>query len=271
MRVFSGARRFLRKAAGRMLCLLCLFVAGVHPALSGTLPPAYVTEVIDGDTIAVAFEDGAEAHVRYLGIDTPELHHPARGEEELGKEAAALNASIVLGKTVFLERDVQSVDRYGRTLAWVWINGPREPALVNEKLVRLGYAMPFTLSPNVRHTERIIRAFREARSRNRGFWDRAGRRVFSASQAWSELPSLAGNFLTLELVVDEIKKTEIRYSLVSEDGRARFVVYMGDVPRFSGLELLEGCRIRAVGKLVAGYLGAEMTLADPVQILEISR
>jgi len=271
MEGFSGACRFLGKAAGCIFFLLCLFVVAVHPALSGTLPRAYVTEVIDGDTIAVTFEDGAEAHVRYLGIDTPELHHPARGEEELGKEAAALNASIVLGKTVFLERDVQSVDRYGRTLAWVWINGPRGPVLVNEKLVQLGYAMPFTLSPNVRHTEGIIRAFREARSRNRGFWDRAGRRVFSASQAWAELPLLAGKFVTLELVVGEIKKTEIRYSLVSEDRRARFVVYMGDVPRFSGLELREGCRIRAVGKLVAGYLGAEMTLADPVQILEITR
>ena len=94
---------------------------------------------------------------------------------------------------------------------------------------------------------------------------------FSASQAWAELPSLAGNFLTLELVVDEIKQTDTRYSLISDDGRVRFVVYMGDVPRFPDLEHLEGCRLRAVGKLVAGYLGAEMTLADPVQILEISR
>jgi micrococcal nuclease len=271
MRDFSGACRFLQKAAGCILCLLCLFVAGVHPVLSGTIPRAYVTEVIDGDTIAVTFGDGAEAHVRYLGIDTPELHHPTRGEEELGKEAAALNASIVLGKTVFLERDVQSVDRYGRTLAWVWIDGPGEPVLVNEMLVQAGYAMPFTLAPNVRHTDRIITAFREARFQGRGIWSRTPERVFTASQAWAELPSLAGNFLTLELVVDEIKKTDIRYSLISDDGRARFVVYKGDIPRFSDLELLKGCRIRAVGKLVAGYLGAEMTLADPVQMLKITR
>jgi micrococcal nuclease len=233
------------------------------------MSPAFVTKVIDGDTVTAVLDGGAEAQVRYLGIDTPELHHPSREREEFGKEAAAVNASFVLGKRVFLEKDLQGLDRYGRHLAWVWIDGPGGPVLINEKLVQLGYAMPFTLAPNVRHTERIIRAFREARSRKRGFWDRGGRRVFSAAQAWAELPALAGKFLTLELIVDKIKKTDIRYSLIAPGGRTRFVVYIGDAPRFGELEKLKGCCVRAVGKLVAGYQGAEMALADPVQILEI--
>jgi micrococcal nuclease len=270
MKHFQGACRFsLRKAAGIFACCLLLIVAGTCHAFSGNMTPAFVTKVIDGDTVTVVLEGGAEAQVRYLGIDTPELHHPSRGREEFGKEAAAVNASFVLGKQVFLERDVQEMDRYGRHLAWVWIDGPRGPVLINEKLVQLGYAMPFTLAPNVRHTERIIRAFREARARKRGFWDNAERRVFSASQAWAELPALAGKFLTLELTVDKIKKTDIRYSLIARGGRARFVVYMGDAPRFGDLGKLKGCYLRAAGKLVAGYQGPEMTLADPIQILEI--
>ncbi|MFP4482991.1 MAG: thermonuclease family protein, partial [Thermovirgaceae bacterium] len=185
------------------------------------------------------------------------------------RRPAAANASFVLGKKVFLEEDIQSLDRYGRHLAWVWTDSPRGPVLVNEELVKLGYAMPFTLPPNVRHTDRIIGAFREACTHGRGFWDRAGNRVFSAAQAWAELPLLAGKFLILEMVVDDIMKTDIRYSLVAPGGRARFVVYRGDVSRFGNLDSLRGRSVKAVGKLVSGYLGAEMTLADPVQILKI--
>ncbi len=271
MKGFHYACRFLWNAATIFVFCLWLLAQGTCHAFAGNMPSAFafVTKVVDGDTVTAVLEGGEEVQVRYLGIDTPELHHPSREREEFGHEAAAANAAFVLGKRVFLERDVQGLDRYGRHLAWVWVYGPRGPVLVNAKLVQLGYAMPFTLAPNVRHTERIIEAFREGRSRKRGFWGLVERRVFSASQAWAELPSLAGKFLTLEFIVDKIKKTDLRYSLVAPGGRVRFVVYRGDAPRFGGLEKLKGCSVRAAGKLVAGYQGAEMTLADPVQILEI--
>ena len=267
MKARTRARRFFLRSAGCLALLLCL---PVYLALAAQdISRAQVTEVIDGDTVKVLLESGERATVRYLGIDTPELHHPSRGEEEFGKEARAANAALVMGREVLLERDVQIVDRYGRMLAWVWVREGNARFLVNAELARLGYAMPFTLAPNVRYTNLIIEAFREARLEERGFWKPAAKRVFSASQAWAELPALVGHFITLELVVEEIRESRIRYSLISAKGLARFVVYKGDAPRFTDLELLEGRRVKAVGKLVAGYQGAEMTLADPVQILGI--
>jgi len=90
------------------------------------LQEAFAVKVYDGDTIEVILPDGSKKKVRYLGIDTPELHHPQRGEEELGKIAAAFNAQLVMKKAIILEVDVQPYDRYGRLLAWVWLSPKKQ-------------------------------------------------------------------------------------------------------------------------------------------------
>ena len=59
-----------------------------------------VTKVIDGDTIAL--ENGEK--VRYLGIDTPELHHPKKEVECFAYQAHEKNKELVLGKKVFFTK-----------------------------------------------------------------------------------------------------------------------------------------------------------------------
>jgi micrococcal nuclease len=118
--------------------------------------------VVDGDTIVL---EGRE-RVRYIGIDTPETKHPKKPVERMGEEAAAANRRLVEGKRVRLERDVQALDRYGRTLAYVWVGD----VMVNERLVRAGYAQVATYPPNVKHAERLVAAQQEAREARRGLW-----------------------------------------------------------------------------------------------------
>ncbi len=67
-----------------------------------------VVRVIDGDTIQVCCVFGDRVKVRYIGVDTPEIHHPMRGVEPYGKEAAETNRKLVDGKTVRLEFDVEN-------------------------------------------------------------------------------------------------------------------------------------------------------------------
>jgi len=105
--------------------------------------------------------------VRYIGIDTPETHHPMRGVEPYGMEAAEANRKLVDGKTVRLEFDVQQLDRYGRTLAYVYLE---EGTFVNAWLVEHGYAMVMTVPPNVKHQELFLKLQREAREERRGLW-----------------------------------------------------------------------------------------------------
>ncbi len=101
-----------------------------------------VVRVIDGDTIQVCCVFGDRVKVRYIGVDTPETHHPMRGVEPYGKEAAEANRKLVDGKTVRLEFDVQQLDRYGRTLAYVYLE---DGTFVNAWLVEHGFAQGMTV------------------------------------------------------------------------------------------------------------------------------
>src|SRR2546421_12050327 len=105
-----------------------------------------VTRVVDGDTIVVRLGASSEK-VRYIGVNTPEVHHPRKGEEPGGREATEVNRGLVGARHVRLETDVQTRDRYGRLLAYVWV----DDMMVNAELVRRGYAQVMTGPPNGRH------------------------------------------------------------------------------------------------------------------------
>lgn len=84
-----------------------------------------LVRVIDGDTIVV--DDGREEQrVRLLGIDTPEISHGGHGDDELcGQEARTMTEDLTAGSPVELRLDDSQPeqDRYGRTLAYVEVDG----------------------------------------------------------------------------------------------------------------------------------------------------
>lgn len=124
-----------------------------------------VTEVVDGDTIAVTRGRDADI-VRLLGVDTPETKHPERPVGCFGPEAAAFTASRLAGREMLLETDVEARDRYDRLLAYVTIDNER----FNETLLREGYATLLVIPPNDRHSRSLLRAELDARSAQRGLW-----------------------------------------------------------------------------------------------------
>jgi micrococcal nuclease len=124
-----------------------------------------VVRVVDGDTIHVRVGDRIEK-VRYIGVNTPEVHHPRKGEEPGGREATAINRTLVDTRRVRLETDVQTRDRHGRLLAYVWVGD----LMVNAELVRRGYAQVMTVPPNVRHQALFVKLQRDAREAGRGLW-----------------------------------------------------------------------------------------------------
>ena len=151
----------VRALGGVLLALLTAVSAWSAPAALG----GPVVRVVDGDTIHVRIDAGVEK-VRYIGVNTPEVHHPTKGEEPGGREAAEVNRRLIEGKTVRLELDVQERDRYGRLLAYVWVGD----VMVNAELVRLGYAQVMTVPPNVRYQQLFLKLQREAREAGRGLW-----------------------------------------------------------------------------------------------------
>jgi micrococcal nuclease len=144
------------------------------------LPQAVVVRVIDGDTIVVNL-NGMEERVRFIGIDTPESRVNKRAEIqskeglgdtqkilELGKKAKEFTASLVKpGDKVYLEFDVQKRDKYGRLLAYVYLQDGR---MLNKEIICNGYAMPLTIPPNVKYEEEFRKCYKEARENRRGLW-----------------------------------------------------------------------------------------------------
>lgn len=127
---------------------------------------ARVVEVVDGDTIKVEIA-GKTYTVRYIGIDTPETKHPNRSVEWMGLEASEDNRRLVEGQTVYLEKDVSEVDRYGRLLRYVYLSNG---LFVNAELLQRGYARVSTYPPDVRYQDLFLQLEREAREAGRGLW-----------------------------------------------------------------------------------------------------
>jgi micrococcal nuclease len=147
-----------------LAAVFALLTAGVGAAQTAPIR-AYVTRIVDGDTIYVSMNGRLEA-IRYIGINTPETRHPTKGREPGGEAATEANRRLVEGRWVTLTFDVQERDRYGRLLAYVWIDG----RLVNAELVHQGYAQTSTYPPNVRYQEHFLKVERGAREHRRGLW-----------------------------------------------------------------------------------------------------
>ncbi len=131
---------------------------------------AFVTRVIDGDTIEVKI--GSEQYtVRYIGIDTPETKHPRKKVECFGKEAEKENQRLVEGKEVFLEKDVSEMDKYNRLLRYVYLKlSDGNTLFVNDYLVRQGFAYAYNFPPDVKYSEKFLEGERQARENLRGLY-----------------------------------------------------------------------------------------------------
>lgn len=142
------------------------------------LQEAVVDHVIDGDTIVVVL-NGNKEHVRLIGIDTPESRMNKRVEKQrnlgdaetviqLGQKAKEFTKSLVKpGDKVYLEFDVQPKDRYGRLLAYVYLQDGR---MLNKEIICNGYAMVLTIPPNVKYEEEFKKCYKEAREKGLGLW-----------------------------------------------------------------------------------------------------
>jgi len=137
--------------------------AGAPDVLEEDLVP--VVRVVDGDTIRVV-RDGVEEPVRLIGIDTPEMGFSGGIRECFAREASRFTARHLEGARVQLELDVEHRDRYGRLLAYVWLDG----RMFNEVIVRRGFASVATYPPNVRYVDRFLTAERLARTEGQGLW-----------------------------------------------------------------------------------------------------
>ncbi len=145
---------------------VCLF--GVEPSFAAQRSPnAQVDRVHDGDTVTITM-NGTTYRSRLIGIDAPEM-----GQEPWGKKAKEHLKHLIkeTGRKVFVETDVTKYDKYDRLLAYLWAPNGK---LINEQMIRDGYAVLFTIQPNSLYADRFRKAQQYARSGKQGIWGTDG-------------------------------------------------------------------------------------------------
>lgn len=151
--------------------------------------------IVDGDTVdlhSCAETDSAEPErVRLLGIDAPEVAHGDEPADCYGAEATEYLESLLQGRALRLEFDTECEGNFGRTLAWVFIEveaddpiaeelqrldeiGLQEDGsyevLVNELVIRAGYARLYSDIGEGRYDGRLIEAAQQAAFGDEGLW-----------------------------------------------------------------------------------------------------
>lgn len=137
------------------------------------LTEAYVTKVIDGDTIWVKI-DNEDYKVRFIGVNSPEYTSKI---EPYGKEATNFTTEKLLNTTVYLQKDSSDTDKYDRLLRYVWTEKVTDftdenisKYLFNYILVHEGLAESKQYRPNVGFQDLLDKAQEYAKENNKGMW-----------------------------------------------------------------------------------------------------
>lgn len=125
-----------------------------------------VVRVVDGDTIVINYGAKKEK-LRLIGINTPEIKHPTKGQEVFGREASAYAKKLLDNRDIEVKFDVQKRDKYGRLLGYVYLE---DGTFVNANLIEQGYAQVMTVPPNVKYADYFKRLQRKAKSAEKGLW-----------------------------------------------------------------------------------------------------
>jgi micrococcal nuclease len=151
----------MRKYLG-YLCLILLSVLLIGAA-SEKHKWIGVKWVCDGDTIVLT--DGR--HVRYIGINAPEIAHDDHTAEPFGYAAKKYNQYLLGSKKVRLEFDKERHDRYGRLLAYIFLP---DGTFVNKTMIEKGYAYVLPRKPDVKYESILLQSQRDAMSKKIGIW-----------------------------------------------------------------------------------------------------
>jgi len=160
--------------------LLCLLLCAASIAQAGTFSIVVqsrwvsVAYIFDGDT----FRTRSGERIRLLGINTPEVAHNNQRKQPYADDAKRRLTQLILGKSVRLRLDREKKDKYGRTLAQVYL---RDGRWVNNLLVREGLAHVYTFAPNLYWADALLRTEQNARRDMRGLWKSRRFRVVDAS------------------------------------------------------------------------------------------
>jgi len=122
--------------------------------------PFLVIDIIDGDTLDFD-QNGETIRVRMSGINTPETG------ECYYQEAKDKLKELTLNKFIFIEQDITNIDKYGRSLRYVYV----DDLFVNSYLVENGYAKVYDkYKDDTKYYNKLKEIEKNAINSNLGVW-----------------------------------------------------------------------------------------------------
>lgn len=163
-KVFVGV--LLSKIA-LLCCLLLLVSCQADHSTASNQVQVKVAGIVSGQTVdvlGIAEQPNLTSRVRLVGIDAPDFRQRPWGEESRQVLANLIGDPA---QPVILEFDLEAKDQNGRFLAYVW----KDQQLLNEEVVKQGYALFVGRSPNHKYDQRLERAQQWARLMGKGIWN----------------------------------------------------------------------------------------------------
>jgi micrococcal nuclease len=149
-----------------LACLLLLVSCQANKQPTTNQAQVKVARVVSGQSLEVlgmAEQPNLISQVRLIGIDAPDIR-----QRPWGDDAKQALEKLIGGaeQIVTLEFDIEPRDKIGRTLAYVW----KDKILLNEELIKQGYAIFVGRSLNHKYDQRLERAQQWARIMGLGIW-----------------------------------------------------------------------------------------------------
>ena len=146
-----------------------LFENGTTTSQKANIPEGTyeVERIVDGDTLVLTNE--MRTRIRLIGADTHETVKQGTPIQPFGPEATQFTKDAIArnGNEVRITFDGTQIDKYGRTLAMVWLGD----TLLNEQLIREGLAraqLQYNYSREMKN--RFQAAENQAKREKRGIW-----------------------------------------------------------------------------------------------------
>ncbi len=119
--------------------------------------------VNDGDTVVLT----TGQRVRYIGLNAPEIDHDNQKAQPHGYQAKSFNKDLVSSQRIRLEYDTERFDRYGRVLAYIYLE---DGTFLNARLLQAGLAFYLHHKPNLKYSKILLKSQQDAMELKKGLW-----------------------------------------------------------------------------------------------------
>lgn len=145
------------------LLSILFFIPAIHPQAKQT---ATYVKSVDGDTAKLKVKKKTYTF-RFLAIDTPETVKPGYPVAYCGKKASNFTKKkLQNAKKIQIQYNGTKSDKYGRRLAWIWVDGK----LLQNELVKKGYARVYYIYGKYQYTDTLRKSEKIAKRKKLGIW-----------------------------------------------------------------------------------------------------